>query len=78
MVTIGGSKPKMDGKLKVALISFVVGMILLILFFVLPWEQQFLGIKVVLLLIIIICFFITIYMILEKLGVVEVLDDLFS
>ena len=68
----------MDGKLKVALISFVVGMILLILFFVLPWEQQFLGIKVVLLLIIIICFFITIYMILEKLGVVEVLDDLFS
>lgn len=68
----------MDGKLKVALISFAIGMVLLIIFLVLPWEQEFLGIKVILLIIMIICFFITVYMILEKLGVVEVLDDLFS
>ncbi len=68
----------MDKKLKVALISFAIGMILLIFFFILPWGQPFLGIKVVLLIFMVICFFIAIYMILEKLGVVEVLDDIFN
>ena len=68
----------MDKKLKVALITFAIGMILLLLFIILPWEQPYLGIKVVFLVVMIICFFVTVYMVLEKLGVVEVLDDLIS
>ncbi|MHA2006222.1 MAG: hypothetical protein ACXABO_16450 [Promethearchaeota archaeon] len=68
----------MDKKLKVALISFGIGIILLILFLVLPWEQPILGIKVVFLIAMIVCFFITVYLVLEKLGVVEALDDLIS
>ncbi|MFW9988571.1 MAG: hypothetical protein ACFFC3_07940 [Candidatus Odinarchaeota archaeon] len=66
----------MDKILKVALISFVIGTIFLILLFLLPWEDPFFVLKAFFIIGIIICYFITIYMILEKLGVVEVLDDL--
>jgi len=68
----------MKTEYKISISSFIVGMVLLILFIVLPWEQQFLGAKVVFLILMIVCFFITIYMILEKLGVVEFLDDIIS
>ncbi|KKK45511.1 hypothetical protein LCGC14_0697840 [marine sediment metagenome] len=68
----------METEYKVSISSFIVGIVLLIIFLVLPWGQEFLGVKVVLFIGMIVCFFITIYMILEKLGAVEVLDDIFS
>jgi hypothetical protein len=65
------NKIKLNKMLKLALIFFAISMILLILFFALPWRQQFLGMKVVMLILMIIFFIITIYILFEKLRLVE-------
>jgi uncharacterized membrane protein len=70
------NKIKMDKMLKATLIFFGISMILLILFFALPWRMQFLGVKVVILIFMIIFFIITIYILLQKLRIAEVLDSL--